>query len=245
MGDGAATSLGHLPAEGARWTFDESVADVFDDMLRRSIPDYEEMRRLTTWLALRHHARSAPWVYDLGCARGEALAPLVDRLGAYGRFLGIEVSEPMLAASRQRFRNLIDVEVVSVRNLDLRYEPLPAFPASVVLGVLTLVFVPIEYRQRIVQQVHDVLTPGGCFLLVEKILGADARSDALLTEMYYDFKRASGYSQEEIDRKRLALEGVQVPIAAAWNEELLRSAGFGTVDCYWRSGKFAAWIAVR
>ena len=36
------SSLGHAP--GARWEFDESVTSAFDDMLRRSIPQYEAMR---------------------------------------------------------------------------------------------------------------------------------------------------------------------------------------------------------
>jgi len=34
-------------------------------------------------------------------------------------------------------------------------------------------------------------------------------------------KRKAGYSQEEIDRTRYALEGVLVPMTARWNEALL------------------------
>ncbi|MGH3921557.1 MAG: hypothetical protein ACRDS1_01640 [Pseudonocardiaceae bacterium] len=42
------------------------------------------------------------------------------------------------------------------------------------------------------------------------------------------------YTQEEIDRKRLSLEGVLVPVTAKWNVEMLRAAGFQQVDCFWR-----------
>ena len=58
-------------------------------------------------------------------------------------------------------------------------------------------------------------------------------------------KAANGYSQEEIERKRLALEGVQVPLTASWNEQTLRAAGFRHVEMYWRHLNFAAWLAVR
>ena len=77
------------------------------------------------------------------------------------------------------------------------------------------------------------------------MLGGSARVDGLFNELHHGLKRASGYSQEEIDRKRLSLEGVLVPVAAAWNEDLLRGAGFREVECFWRCLNFAAWIAVK
>jgi tRNA (cmo5U34)-methyltransferase len=58
-------------------------------------------------------------------------------------------------------------------------------------------------------------------------------------------KRANGYSEEQIVRKRLALEGVLVPMTARGNEELLATAGFEAIDCFWRWMNFAAWVAVR
>ena len=36
------SSLGHFPT-GERWTFDQSVTEVFDDMLRR-VPDLQKIR---------------------------------------------------------------------------------------------------------------------------------------------------------------------------------------------------------
>lgn len=67
----------------------------------------------------------------------------------------------------------------------------------------------------------------------------------LLGELHHDEKRAAGYSEDEITRKALQLEGALVPVTAAWNVDLLRSAGFRDVDCFWRSLNFAAWVAVR
>lgn len=40
-------------------------------------------------------------------------------------------------------------------------------------------------------------------------------------------------------------EGVQVPVTASWNVDLLRSAGFRQIECYWRWCNFAAWVGVK
>ena len=82
-------------------------------------------------------------------------------------------------------------------------------------------------------------------MLVEKILGATADLDAQMVSRYYALKGANGYSPEQIERKRLSLEGVLVPVTARWNEELLRMAGFTQVDCFWRWMNFAGWLAVK
>ena len=235
------SSLGHFPGE--KWEFDESVTTVFDDMLARSIPQYEVMRRAVTDVGCQFVKPSTD-VVDLGCSRGEALAPLVQKFGAYNRFVGVEVSPPMLAAVRARFKGLIEAGVVDIREMDLRREYPPA-QASLTLSVLTLQFTPIEYRQRIVQNVFDHTRPGGAFVMVEKVIGATADIDDIMVRLYLGMKGERGYSREEIERKRLALEGVLVPVTAKWNEELLRAAGFREIDCFWRWMNFAAWIAVR
>ena len=58
-------------------------------------------------------------------------------------------------------------------------------------------------------------------------------------------ERANGYTQEAIDRKRLSLEGVLVPLTERENTALLRDAGFAAVEMFWRHLNFAAWLAVK
>lgn len=82
-------------------------------------------------------------------------------------------------------------------------------------------------------------------VLVEKILGADAKMNEVMVDQYHKLKAENGYSKDDIDRKSLSLEGVLVPVAAKWNEDMLRDAGFRSVDCIWRYMNFAAWIAVK
>ena len=224
-----------------RWQFDDEVANVFDNILARSIPQYETMRKACTALALRY-AQPGTDIVDLGCSRGGAIADLIGQLGTRNRFIGIDVSEPMLAAARSRFAAEIEARVVDILAMDLRRE-YPSCQASVTLSVLTIQFTPIEHRQEILEHVYNHTVSGGAFVMVEKVIGATAALDSAMVDIYYDHKKQHGYSQDQIERKRLSLEGVLVPLTARWNEDLLAMAGFREVDCFWRWMNFAGWLA--
>lgn len=249
MADDSRTA--NAPAAG-RWKFDAGVTAAFDDMLERSIPNYREMRRITTdaalWAADRASFSGAlqPLIVDLGASRGAALEPLVDRLGARAQFLACDISEPMLEACEDRFRGMVEAGVLEVRDHDLRGGfPVTRRAPSVVLSVLTLQFVPIEYRQTLLRETYESMTHGGFFILVEKVLGEAAESNRLLTDLYWGLKRENGYAQEAIERKAMSLEGVLVPLTATFNEEMLRSAGFDLVEVVWAWCQFRAWLAVK
>ncbi len=225
------------------WAFDAEVTDAFPDMLRRSIPQYDVMRDAVTAVAKRF-LENGQLLLDLGCSRGDAMAPLIKAFGEKRRYYGVEVFDPMLEAAKARFQTLIEKGVVEIRKMDLRRE-IPDVCSSVVLAVLTNQFIPIEHRQRIIHEIYSRMESGGGFIMVEKILGTDAKVDSLMVDEYLKMKSANGYTREQIDRKRLSLEGVLVPLRAEWNEAMLRSAGFRQVECFWRWMNFAAWLGVN
>lgn len=225
-----------------QWAFDDSVTKVFDDMLARSIPQYQVMRRLCFDLACKYQVRNTH-IVDLGCSRGEAMADLVYQYGINNQFVGVEISEPMRAAAKSRFQGLIPT-CVNIRNIDLRYD-YPQVSSCVTLCVLTLQFTPIEYRLQILKRIYDHTMAGGVLIIVEKLLGASADIDKNMVDIYYEMKSANGYTNEQIQRKRMSLEGVLVPLTARFNEELLHTAGFREVDCFWRWMNFAGWVAIK
>lgn len=222
--------------EGEPWVFDRAVADDFDDMLARSIPDYDQMRASVATVGRRFALGELPKVLDLGCSRGEALVPFVED-GWYAS--GFEVSEPMLAAARARFGDR-----ARIYNHDLRTSLPEWLGYDVVLSVLTLMFVPTNHRQRILRDALRILRPGGALILVEKVLGAGELDDVFV-DAYHELKGKNGYGDEEIRKKALALEGVLVPLTAEMNERLLADAGFRPVDAFWSWMNFRGWVAVR
>ena len=243
--DRGQASNGHddVTDPGGRWQFDEKVTLVFDDMLERSIPQYEVMRLAVTNVASRYMQPTTA-ILDLGTSRGEVLAALLAHGEDDFHFIGIEASAPMLAACRDRFKESIETGVIDIRKMDLRTE-YPDVRASVTTSVLTLQFLPLECRQQVLTNIYEHTISGGAFILVEKVLGCTSEIDSLMVDEYYKLKLKNGYSMEQIERKRLSLEGALVPVTAAWNEDLLRMAGFRKIDCFWRWMNFAAWVAIK
>lgn len=228
---------------GNKWEFDEDVTKAFDDMLERSIPQYEIMRQAVEDLAISY-VKPKTDIVDLGASRGDAVAPLINRFGATNHYVLVEKSTPMLDVLRKRFKGYTDVNLMRILDYDLRTK-FPYCKASVILSVLTLMFVPINYRQNILMSCYDSLEEGGALIVVEKVIGNSAKIDTKMIELYHSKKQSSGYTQESIERKAMSLEGVLVPLTTKWNEMLLHEAGFKYVDCFWRWMNFAGWIAIK
>ena len=226
-----------------KWEFDEEVTAVFGDMLSRSIPQYDVMRSLVTRIGASY-VIPGTCIMDIGCSNGLAVEPFVAKFGAANNYKLYDVSAPMLEACKRKYKAWIDTHLMEVADFDLR-EDIPRTNSSLVLSILTLQFVPIEYRQKIVNGIYNTLAPGGALILVEKVLGNTYDLDRRFVDEYYRIKSENAYTQEQIQAKRKALEGVLVPITAAWNEEMLKEVGFKEVDCFWRCLNFAGWVAVK
>ena len=226
-----------------KWEFNDKVTQVFDDMLQRSIPDYLNMRDLVSKLIVKYAKKEGP-VLDLGCSSGGAIKDALLRTPSEINFIGVEISKPMRTAAIKNLENFILKKRVKIIDCDLRKD-LPETKNSVVVSVLTIQFLPIEYRQKLILDVYNSLNSNGVFIFVEKILGVDALGNSLLEDLYYKMKGDHGYSQEQIAQKRKSLEGVLVPVTSEWNEEFLMQAGFTSIQKFWQQLNFAGWVAFK
>jgi tRNA (cmo5U34)-methyltransferase len=206
------------------FVFDERVVAVFPDMIRRSVPGYETVVPLTGLLAARY-ARPGTRCYDLGCSLGAtslAIARQLDRAGvADCPVIGVDNSPAMLAEANRQLHDVARLRWIEADVLDLDFEP-----CSVVVMNYTLQFVPPDARTALLRRIHDALVPEGVLLLSEKTRFADDELQATFSELHLDFKRANGYSELEISRKRQALENVMVPDTAETHHARLDAAGF-------------------
>lgn len=233
---------------GNKWEFDAEVTDCFSDMLSRSIPQYQIMRDLSSTLLINclNQNRNAK-ILDIGCSDGLMIQSLLEKSkGDNCRFVGVDVSEPMLNKAIDRFDivNKTSANKVIIKNCDLRYDfPIDNYDA--ISSILSIQFIPIEYRQQILQNIYDNLICGGVFIFVEKVLGNTANLNKLFVNNYYELKKNNGYSIEQIERKRLSLEGVLVPVTNDWNISLLKNAGFRQIDVFWRYLNFVGYIAIK
>ena len=226
------------------FNFGEETAVVFDDMLVRSVPFYEEIQRMVSELAA-DYAEDGTAIYDLGCSTGTTFLQIARRLPGDRnvRFVGIDSSKEMLEIARQKLS-----ENEFGRPFELVCGDLNAgvqiANASAVTMILTLQFIRPLYRERLIRTIREGLTEHGCLILVEKVLGENSTFNRLFISHYYEMKRRNGYTELEIARKREALENVLVPYRLEENKELLREAGFRHVDVFFKWYNFCAIVAM-
>lgn len=223
--------------------FDEAVADVFDDMVSRSVPLYGEIQKMLARLAT-HFVQEGSTVYDLGCATGTTLVSLAKHMPESTRLVGIDLSQPMLEEAQRKFRKYGLADRCELRAMDLN-EPLDLKDASVVVMGWTLQFVRPLRRDALIRNIFEGLRPKGVLLIAEKVLVADPGLNRLYIDLYLDYKRQQGYSELEIAKKREALENVMIPYRADENLELFQRNGFATVDVFFRWYNWAGFVAIK
>jgi tRNA (cmo5U34)-methyltransferase len=231
------------PKEAEDFKFGNTVVQVFDDMVTRSVPFYLEIQRMMTEISF-DFAVPGTRVYDLGCSTGTTLINLDKVLPTDVDFIGIDNSEEMLVKCRSNFeKNGVN------RQYDLVYGDLnkgvTIENASVVVMCLTLQFIRPLYREKLVEEIHRQLNENGCLILIEKVLGEDSLFNRQFIKYYYDFKRRNHYNDMEIAQKREALENVLIPYKLMENRELLFNTGFRHVETFFKWYNFSGMIAVK
>jgi len=233
-------------AKAADFEFNQEVAEVFDDMLVRSIPMYLEQEEMVRELAVRFWSPGTT-IYDLGCSTATTLCKIGRVTPKPCRLVGFDNSRAMLDQAQGKIRKEGLEDCVSVRfaDFDVGLDEIELANASVVTMCWTLQFVRPLNRERVIQWIYNSLVPGGALIVTEKTLANNPRMNRLFIELYYDFKKRNKYSPAEIRRKREALENVLVPYRACENIELFRKGGFEIVETFFQWHNFAGYLCVK
>ena len=227
----------------AKFEFNEQVARVFDDMISRSVPFYEEVQRLIFYFT-EQAAVEGTCVYDLGCSTGTTLIHLAKHLQQKCFFIGLDDSEKMLEQARLKAAQVGLREQINFINQSIN-EQMLLRDASVVIMSLTLQFIKPSLREAILQKIFTGLNKNGVFIVFEKILTESSDLNRLFVDEYYNFKRRNHYGEEEIAKKRESLENVLIPYRASENVDLFKKVGFEVVEPFFQWLNFKAFICVK
>jgi len=236
----------HTAARASDFEFNEEVANVFDDMLCRSVPFYVEQQSLIQEIANRFCIDGTN-IYDLGCSTATTLIHLAKSIKEAGRLIGYDNSQPMLDRALQNVKEAGVDDRIELRFADLNNDlkKMPLDNASVVTMCWTLQFVRPLRRDAMIKKIYDNLVDGGALIVTDKVLTNDSNMNRFFIDFYYDFKRRNGYSEEEILKKREALENVLIPFRADENFELFRRNGFQIVETFFQWYNFAGFLCVK
>lgn len=206
------------------WAFDEKVAEQFDTIANTSIPNYWQVLEKTVNIARCYPGDSAK-IIDIGCATGNTLRLLHD--AGFKNLYGVDSSEEMLKKVD------IPAELVVSDKLPVEFGPYDIIIANWVLHF-------IDNRVSYLTDIYRSLQPGGYFILTEKVSTTE-----LTNELYFDFKRKQGLSNNEIEEKRRRLAGVLRTYPLTWYLQALEKLGFASVEVFDASFSFASILAVK
>lgn len=225
------------------FTFDECVAEVFPDMIQRSVPGYSNIISAIGMLAERF-VKPHSTIYDLGCSLGAATLSMRRHINQEGcKIIAVDNSSAMVERCKlhvNAYRSDTPVEVVEadIRNIEIEN-------ASVVVLNFTLQFLSPEDRYALLEKIYAGLRPGGILILSEKYVFEDQVSNELLIDLHHDFKRANGYSELEISQKRSAIENVMRPDSKQEHKARFKAIGFTSYDVWFQCFNFGSMFAIK
>jgi tRNA (cmo5U34)-methyltransferase len=223
--------------------FDEQVAAVFPDMIRRSVPGYDTIIPLLGLFAERY-VQAHSKVYDLGCSLGAASLAMRRYITKPGCcIIAVDNAEAMVTQCRANLAKDVSSVAVTVQCADIRN--IEFVNASLVVINFTLQFIAPEQRQILLDKIYQGLNPGGALVIADKIVFEHNAQQQFEEAMHLQFKKANGYSELEISQKRTALEKVLIPDTLETHLQRLQQAGFSQAYPWFQCFNFAALCAIK
>ena len=223
-----------------KFEFDEAVASVFDDMLSRSVPFYDEVRKLVIALILAEQKERMK-VLDLGSSTAKFLLDLHAKKSVPMQLKGLDNSSAMIERAKQKcqaFGAEISLELADMLTYDYSDE-------DVVVANYTLQFIRPMQRIELIKRLYEGLNEEGVFIFSEKVVFEDKKLDKQMIDIYYEYKKRQGYSEYEIAQKREALENVLIPFTIEENIRMCKDAGFTRVDTIFQWANFVTFVAKK
>lgn len=233
----------HAADQITDFQFDQRVAGVFNDMIRRSVPGYAQIINTLGDFAHRFVTPNSN-VYDLGSSLGSATLSMRRQIeGRDCQIFAVDNSQSMIDRCKENLTAYVSDTQVNLLCADVR--DINIENASMVVLNFTLQFLPVNDRNALIKRIYEGLLPGGVLVISEKLFFEDTQIQTLLDEQHLDFKRANGYSELEISQKRSALENVMRPDSLTIHQQRLNDNGFSHFSVWFQCFNFASMVAIK
>ena len=229
-----------IEVQNAGWTFGEAVADSFAEHVRQSIPMYEAGHEIICQLS-DYFVQDDSICYEIGVSVGELIAKLARHNEAkQALWVGLDVEPSMIQRARETVKGSknVSLEVADVTQYDFQ-------KADLIVSYYCIQFIRPKHRQQLIDRIYESLNWGGAFIWFEKVRGADARFQDILTTLYNDFKLEQGLNPDEIVAKTRSLKGVMEPFSTQGDLDLLARAGFLDVMTVMKHLCFEGFLAIK
>lgn len=232
-----------INADRGNWKFGGETTKSFDEHVSKSVPLYIEGHDLICDVS-DFFVKNDSSVYEVGCSTGTLSLKLAEhnKLKSGAKFIGIDIEEDMIQVANEKKELTPDLNVSfhveDILNMDME-------SADMIVCYYTVQFIKPAVRQMLIDKLYQNLNWGGALLLFEKVRGADARFQDILTALYTDYKLRLGYTPEDIVSKSLSLKGVLEPFSSQGNIDMLKRSGFSDINTVQKYLCFEGFLAIK
>ena len=235
--------LFHKKMKPSSFSFNQEVAEVFPDMLERSIPGYRTTINSIRFLSSKYSKKGTN-CYDLGCSLGASSIALGEGAAHNDcRIMAVDKSSSMT----KKFSEIIKQEKLDL-NIQIFNEDIldtKITNASIVIMNFTLQFIRKKDRQLVLDKIYNGLNDGGLLILSEKITQGDKKINNLLIDLHENFKLEKLYTREEIENKKESIKNVLVEDDIETHQSRLSKSGFTKFGIWLQHFNFASFVAIK
>jgi ubiquinone/menaquinone biosynthesis C-methylase UbiE len=214
------------------------IAQKYDNHRKCFIPCFDDFYKNSVSL-LRCYKNNFRNVVDLGAGTG-LLTMEIYKLYNNAHYTLVDISNDMLEIAKERFNGLNNFEFI-VKNYA---ENIPVKNCDLICSALSIHHLENNDKIKLYKNIYTTLENAGCFINLDQFIGASEKINNLYNEWWYNFIDNSGISPEEktawIERKKLDKENTIKETI-----KLLRSSGFGNIECIYNFMKFGVIIAIK
>jgi len=209
--------------------FDFSTIKDFDNHISNSIQGYDMLHSLIINISSFFIKKNTVPI-DLGCTSGMLIKQIQTIYNC--KCIGYDI-----------------IDNNFIKGLDLRVQDLTendfAIPeTNLIFSVFTFQFIDYKYRLELLKKIYNSLYKNGAFVFCEKEICSSGIIQEVFTFSNYSNK-LKNFTAEEILNKENDLRNIMNPLESKDNIELLKKAGFKTIEPFFQSLNFKGYICKK
>jgi tRNA (cmo5U34)-methyltransferase len=209
--------------------FDFSTIKDFDNHISNSIQGYDMLHSLIINISSFFIKKNTVPI-DLGCTSGMLIKQIQTIYNC--KCIGYDI-----------------IDNNFIKGLDLRVQDLTendfAIPeTNLIFSVFTFQFIDYKHRLELLKKIYNSLYKNGAFVFCEKEICSSGIIQEVFTFSNYSNK-LKNFTAEEILNKENDLRNIMNPLESKDNIELLKKAGFKTIEPFFQSLNFKGYICKK
>lgn len=201
----------------------------FDKHISGSILGYEILHNLIVNISSFFIKKNTTPI-DLGCTSGMLIEIIEQKYNC--KCIGFDITD-------KQFKKGFDLRLQDITDINFNIPK-----TNLIFSIFTLQFIELSKRIQVLKNIYNSLEKNGCLIICEKEIAKNGIIQECFTFSNYDYKK-NNFTNDEILKKEVDLRNIMNPLQSNDNIELLKKAGFKTIETFFQSLNFKGYICIK